>query len=73
MRPGSEHLSPSQHDSRRHNDDLDEADEEKDEGGAGHVRTEPGVHLSGVLETGKNKLDVRQQTELDSDLEGKKF
>ena len=36
-------------DSRWHDDDLDEADEEEDEGGAGNVRPEPGVHLFGVL------------------------
>lgn len=37
-------------DSRRHDDDLDEADEEKDEGGTGHVSPEPGVYLFGVLQ-----------------------
>lgn len=42
-------------DSRRHNDNLDEADEEKDEGGAGHVSSEPGVHLFGVLQEGTGR------------------
>lgn len=37
-------------DSRWHNDDLDEADEEKDEGGAGHIGPEPGVHLFRILQ-----------------------
>lgn len=48
-------------DSRWNDDDLDEADEEKDEGGTGHVGSEPGVHLFGVLQetsTGQNP-DIR--------------
>ena len=41
--------------SPRHDDDLDEADEDEDEGGAGHVGSEPGVHLPGVLQGGQNE------------------
>lgn len=37
-------------DSRRHDDYLDDADEDKDEGGTGHVSPEPGVYLFGVLQ-----------------------
>lgn len=38
-----------QADSPRHDDDLNEADKEENQGGTGHVRTESGVHLLGVL------------------------
>lgn len=36
-------------DSPWHNDDLDEADKEENQGGTGHIRTESGVHLLRVL------------------------
>lgn len=48
--------------SRWHNDDLDEADEEKDEGGAGHVGPEPGVHLFGVLREGTGERGQENET-----------
>lgn len=46
-------------DSPRHHDNLDEADEDKDEGGAGHVRSEPGVHLFGILRMKKEQFSSR--------------
>lgn len=56
------HVSFPSVDSRRHNDDLDEADEEKDEGGAGHVSPKPGVHLFGVLREGEETETEGQQS-----------
>lgn len=48
-------------DSRWNDDDLDEADEEKDERGAGHVSPKPGVHLFGVLKEGEDEKKRMEQ------------
>lgn len=42
-----------------HNDDLNEADEQKDEGGAGYVCSESGVYLLGVLTEREERGDKR--------------